>query len=341
MDVRVLDSIVELTNKTDADALDFCLLDKISRHIHCRNIGIYFSYFGARKHQIMLRLGRAASQGSVKYCWESYQPVAAPEERLLDCLLKEKFGQQQNADGTTSVWIPLSSEERHVCLYLEMLDFQPEQVVITSAFAKIYSNHIGLISNSEKDKLTGLFSRHAFEGKLKKLLKMQASVQAEIIRQIPKRHAGKEDQAWLVMFDIDNFKRVNDNFGHLCGDEVLLKFSQLLTSFFRSTDLQFRFGGEEFLMLMEPTNKVAVMDKLEAFRVSVEQTEFPKVGHITFSAGVTEALPEVFEATLLDRADKALYYAKENGRNQVHCFEDLAEHGLLIDTTMFAEVDLF
>jgi diguanylate cyclase (GGDEF)-like protein len=127
----------------------------------------------------------------------------------------------------------------------------------------------------------------------------------------------------LAMLDIDYFKHVNDNYGHLAGDEVLRQLGGLLKKHFRSTDIAARFGGEEFTVIMPETgiDKAAAMT--EAFRKDVENTEFDTGDAcicITISAGVC-----IYELEcrfnsgneLIDAADSALYKAKQSGRNRV------------------------
>lgn len=301
---------------------------------------LFFLFWGPpRKDHVAFR-GKVAN-GAVNYCWESFEPIARPDESMLICLLQKKVLQNSSDNGFTSFWVPLEITEKNACLYIEVLDVQKETLELTHAFSQIYNNHIALISVSEKDKLTGLLSRHALEGKVRNLLIMQSKVQREIRKEIPLRQTEHNEQAWLVMFDIDHFKNVNDSFGHLCGDEVLLIFSQMLKTFFRSTDLIFRFGGEEFLLLMEPTSKFNAIAKVDSFRELVAETLFPIAGNITFSAGLTAASEDVFESILLDNADKALYYAKEHGRNQVHCFQSLVDSGKIVQGNATADVDLF
>jgi len=111
---------------------------------------------------------------------------------------------------------------------------------------------------------------------------------------------------------------VNDNFGHLVGDEVLEEITKIVSKANRSADIFARYGGEEFIILTPETDINGAMIQAERLRNAIEKYEFDKVGHITSSFGVTEFITEKDSVeTLLDRADKALYLAKEYGRNRV------------------------
>jgi len=125
------------------------------------------------------------------------------------------------------------------------------------------------------------------------------------------------------MLDIDFFKKVNDNFGHLYGDEVLLHFSQLMENEFRYNDFIFRFGGEEFVVILNLLDMQAAHAVFERFREVIEQFSFPAVGQVTVSMGVVHIDSQSLPASLLDQADKALYFAKETGRNKVVFYEDM------------------
>jgi diguanylate cyclase (GGDEF)-like protein len=111
---------------------------------------------------------------------------------------------------------------------------------------------------------------------------------------------------------------VNDNFGHLVGDEVLEKVTSIVSTANRSADIFARYGGEEFIILTPETNLRGALTHAERLRHDIEKANFKTAGHITSSFGVTEFIAESDTLeNLLDRVDKALYLAKDNGRNRV------------------------
>lgn len=128
----------------------------------------------------------------------------------------------------------------------------------------------------------------------------------------------------LVMVDLDHFKSINDTYGHVAGDQVILGISQLFSHRLRSTDIVGRYGGEEFAIIMPKTTKeqaAAVVERLrlgfEKIHFSVNQTRFSN----TFSAGIASWLPGDEIETIRERADQALYCAKQQGRNR-YCLAD-------------------
>jgi diguanylate cyclase len=117
----------------------------------------------------------------------------------------------------------------------------------------------------------------------------------------------------LVMFDIDHFKRINDEHGHLYGDQMLQELAKLLDEFVRETDIVTRYGGDEFVVVMPQTDLDGASLLCERLRAKVRE----KIS-VTISGGVASAQKGDTQATLLKRADSALYQAKTSGRNSVY-----------------------
>jgi diguanylate cyclase (GGDEF)-like protein len=123
----------------------------------------------------------------------------------------------------------------------------------------------------------------------------------------------------FILFDIDHFKRVNDNFGHLYGDQALRAVATCAEETIRESDMLFRYGGEEFLVLLSGTSLDGAELLAERIRHAVEKLR-PKLEcdiRMTVSLGVVTLREEEDSAAVLARADEALYRAKEAGRNRV------------------------
>jgi len=125
----------------------------------------------------------------------------------------------------------------------------------------------------------------------------------------------------LLLLDIDNFKEYNDSYGHLEGDKVLVRFSQIIKSCLRANDSAYRYGGEEFTVILPETNGDEAKTVAQRIRASLEAEKYKpvpgKVARITISIGVTQCYPKEELSTFIRRADKAMYLSKENGRNRV------------------------
>lgn len=148
------------------------------------------------------------------------------------------------------------------------------------------------------DSLTGLLRRSVFENSIDEIIL-------------------NYDNFTCAMLDIDFFKSVNDEFGHDMGDKVLKQFSNIISSHLRNDDISFRWGGEEFLLLFKKSTIDEVFTILERIRQYIALEDFG-IGHpLTVSIGLAEFRPEEAWTQTLKRADKALYVAKNRGRNQI------------------------
>ena len=182
----------------------------------------------------------------------------------------------------------------------------------TQELKRIYVLEVETIT----DPLLGIFNRRYLDRRLEE----------EVLR--AKRH-GLELS--LLMVDIDNFKLVNDTWGHQIGDLVLQHLTQMLVETLRHTDIIARFGGEEFVVLLPHTPESEALKLAEKLRIAVEKTPLHRIPELsmTVSIGCSCLLPNDDNAyTFLERADKAMYWAKREGRNQVVSYSDceLAEN---------------
>lgn len=173
-----------------------------------------------------------------------------------------------------------------------------------------------ILQNTLYDELTGAGNRKYFN---------------EVLSQMTKLFKRTKDSFSLILLDLDYFKKVNDNYGHPVGDEVLQTFSQLLLKTKRDSDHFFRYGGEEFALIVPNTKAQAACDLVERIRADFAKISFSDglsdLFHVTFSAGISEYR---LEKDLVNEADQALYQAKKNGRNQTKVYEltnnDLRRH---------------
>ncbi|MEZ0575872.1 GGDEF domain-containing protein [Halodesulfovibrio aestuarii] len=172
-----------------------------------------------------------------------------------------------------------------------------------------------LTHKSERDALTGLYNKQAFEHKLSMELQ---------------RVERSNGQLSLAMIDLDDFKSINDTFGHSCGDEVIRTLADMLDASTRGYDHAARVGGEEFALLLPgagPLRAKALMDRLcSMFADTLIKCKGATI-QCTFSAGVAslKGRNKAKGQDLFDVADKALYRAKNAGKNQVHVTRQLIE----------------
>jgi diguanylate cyclase (GGDEF)-like protein len=151
------------------------------------------------------------------------------------------------------------------------------------------------------DSLTSLLNRRAFEHSL--------SLELAIVER-------RSTPLSLVIIDIDHFKRINDNYGHAGGDKVLQIIATSLTSIARNIDVVARIGGEEFAVILPNTDAASSLGVAERMRTAVANADWPDTP-LTISLGTATLLNSENASSLFARADKALYSAKQNGRNRV------------------------
>ena len=192
--------------------------------------------------------------------------------------------------------------------------FTDELVNLFQNLSLVYKNQVLLHDSKERDILTALPNRQSFEMRL-----MQV---CEYFRAHSLNDTLHDKGSWLAILDIDHFKSINDNYGHLYGDEVLVLFSQLMEKNFRYNDFLFRFGGEEFIVILNLVNQQEAEIAFNRFREKVADYQFPSLSkQVTVSIGVTRIEGSFIPTSILDRADRTLYYVKENGRNRTVFYE--------------------
>lgn len=168
--------------------------------------------------------------------------------------------------------------------------------------------HRSALLSSKTDSLTGLGNRMAFDEALKREV------------QLAQRY---RENLSVSVIDVDFFKRINDTYGHQTGDAVLKKIGETLHQVCRSTDMAFRYGGEEFVVLLSKTDESGAMVIAERLRNAVEKLSWAQLPVTTISIGIASVNYDCLEqpSDVFFRADKALYRAKESGRNCV-CVEN-------------------
>ena len=223
-------------------------------------------------------------------------------------------------DMKSKIIIPLVFDKKligGICFYtrsdVDYASFRYFDIMISELLAifKMKYQYTEKEFMSVLDGLTGLYNRRQFE----------LGLEQEFNR--TKRHPADFS---LAMLDIDFFKKVNDTYGHQYGDYVLKVVSDLMKASFRKTDLLYRYGGEELVMIMPETNIEGALVPVQRLRRSVEEYDFNYNGvraKVTASIGLTMNFQNFkSSADMLKSADEALYKAKESGRNRVIIYEE-------------------
>lgn len=247
-------------------------------------------------------------------------------QQVLDTL-NEKFGAQDVGswyyDSAIEGWFcsykPLTS--KHFVLLVKSSD--PGQLIeeeYLQFLFHFYCHQLQMLQGTYRDALTGLYNRRAFNEKMLQLLEPADNHQRRALNYSPTVY---------VMLDIDHFKSINDSMGHLYGDEVLLLLAQQMNDSFRENDLLFRYGGEEFAMVLMDITAQQAQHSLQRFREKIADYDFPNVEQVTVSIGFTGFDKNLSMEELINQAENALYYCKNTTRNVVHSYQELAAKELI------------
>lgn len=170
-------------------------------------------------------------------------------------------------------------------------------------FAKTAKDqHRKLTQLATRDPLTGTGNRRALDDRLTMLISAQTRNPLTVS---------------LILFDLDHFKLINDDYGHIFGDQILIQIVGIIEARIRVTDSLYRFGGEEFVIVPLALELDSAGRLAEQLRALIENNALAPEKPVTISLGVAEYQPGESSESWMNRADKALYRAKENGRNQV------------------------
>lgn len=345
----LLESVVQITGQRDRDSLELSLVKTLHELIGSRKIVLHkIQYIQNARH--LMPLVRFEHE---EYILDNAEFEDEDSSLLLDtlpeflaCLDSGRMVKTQCGCGEAlcNVFIyPVFGGNDNVVGFLEIDSHNHDEInhKLVDGFLKIYHNYLSILDDSERDTLTGLLNRKTFDNNIAKITSSYRN--ADDGKKIPlrRRHSNPNWSHWLAVIDIDFFKSVNDRFGHLYGDEVLLLLSRIMEKSFRHNDRLFRFGGEEFVVVLEPASYENAWNVLERFRKAVEGYEFPQVGKVTVSVGFTHIRADEIPASVVGHADEALYYAKQNGRNRVCSYEKLIEEGVLGGEHYKSEIELF
>ncbi len=332
----ILQHLVEMTGHRDQLRLELSVLQtllQLGTDMRVRALEFFFA-----DAEVMVRPRSWSEDGEVitSHCDAASDPARQTLDELpeLARCIEQKATSAVRADAPMhTLWLPVwVNDKAHACLEItQRKAFSRQQRDVILGVFRVYQNYQNLLDYSERDALTGLHNRKTFEEQFARYAAPTGD---------PARAKDAPPQQWLAILDIDHFKRVNDEYGHLYGDEVLILVANLLRNSFRAQDRIFRFGGEEFVVLLRSHTEAAAHEAFERFRARVKQTMFPQIGGISVSIGYCAA-QQGAPVEVLGRADQALYYAKENGRNQVHCYDELMRQGLLKAQIAHSEVELF
>jgi diguanylate cyclase (GGDEF)-like protein len=248
------------------------------------------------------------------------------QSEMLDFFLEdveEYFGQDGTGGISSGIWHEIGPDQEEASFEAHTLDLSGEQLLIVRTLGEEFQEKTRILQQarrnllerrslnvdlneyrqkSRRDGLTGLFNRATFDELLQQSMSISEKTGANLS---------------LILIDVDDFKKINDTYGHVAGDRVLSDMGRILQSILRREDAACRYGGEEFAILIQYATQKQVIQAAEKIRSHVESHLFGDLPRITVSVGCSTYQLDESAASFVKRVDLALYEAKRNGKNRV------------------------
>lgn len=343
--IQVIDSLAEITRYQDREILEKSLLETLAETVPSEEYRLYKVINPPPNLELTVVANKTTEHDVISENQTNHNLTEDLQRAICDAIEREDvntfdsdehhhkgtiFPVFNNKSDITAVLVQFSDQHR----------FDEQRVVF--GLLRIYSNYLNLLHENVRDKLTGLLNRETLNKEILNILMEKSHAKKRIeIRGF--RRSTDDAQYWLGVIDVDHFKNINDKFGHLFGDEVLILMAGFMSEVFRDDDLLFRYGGEEFVVVIRVLTKEDAFGVFERLRTKISEHTFPQVGNMAVSIGMVEIDEQEGSSDVIHSADKALYFAKENGRNQTCIFEDLISQGKITQQQKIKarEIDLF
>ncbi|WP_296508945.1 GGDEF domain-containing protein [Rhodoferax sp.] len=226
---------------------------------------------------------------------------------------------------------------------------QDDHLLLIADLARVFRNMYRLLAYSDRDALTGLLNRKSLDDtfysavleELGELEESSAAARQAVLAAGQERRHRVPPNYWLGTISVDNYGTINDQNGHLIAEEVLLLVARIMNNTFRTYDRLYRFGGEQFAVLMHCPDEALVQAAFERFRANIEKFNFPQVGRLTICAGFTRVTPDDSPSTALERAERAVDYGQHHGQNKVFSHAELVRKGFFAEALKIGAVDIF
>lgn len=245
------------------------------------------------------------------YVFDNILDMFAPNENYLNSNNKEEFLKQYKeakAINKVVLLVGKAAQPKAFHIHIDKIENSDTDMYLLSLtnISILQEQNIEITHKAFIDGLTGIYNRNKFED----LYEYELS-----------KYKRYDTPFCIALLDIDHFKKFNDTYGHLIGDEVLVALAQSVNDNVRDSDTFSRWGGEEFILLMPETKLDDAKIVCNNLRLLIEALEHPSAGNITSSFGVTQVCSTDDLNSIFKRCDEALYNAKANGRNRVEALE--------------------
>jgi diguanylate cyclase (GGDEF)-like protein len=331
--LEFVDTVVDLTRHQSPKTITEALLETLRKLIPAQKLGLYAlsnenrdTEFNEQNMQTAVMRDLFAFAQAIPF------PITDDDGLVRSIRTRNRVVDEKN--GAARLIIPIfGALDIWALLVIEGVSDVSKQYEMLARLLRVYSNQMHMLSRSEIDPLTGLYNRQSFYERL-------AHIAA---RGTQRRRVSDSDTSatthCFALLDIDHFKKINDQFGHPYGDEVLVELARQISRAFRHDDMLFRYGGEEFAIVLVNLSLDSAFNVLDRFRAKIDTYTFPGIGHNTVSIGFCAIDEKIDVQQVVKCADKALYHAKNSGRNRVCCYERLVAAGEM-DAIKTADTDI-
>jgi len=341
--IQFVDSLAEVTRYTDRSIIERSLLTALKEFIPESDYWLYkvssttqpvrltlLSY--SRKGVMGINFGQNFKKS--KFSSELQSRI----EQCIETLNIQSLAGNSAREKSYIIYPAISQNNEIFAILIQSCDsLDLDSQRLTLGMLRVYCNYLRLIDKTQRDKLTNLLNRETMDDEITRILvnnhetNPQKQEFADYNEDDARKNKGRFTY-WLGVLDIDHFKNINDTFGHLYGDEILILIARLMEANVRENDLVYRYGGEEFVIVLRAFDLGDAIYAFERIRKSINDHKYAKVDSLTISIGATQITHQASSSDVFVNADQALYYAKTHGRNQMHIYEVLVENGLLEDS---------
>ncbi len=314
---RLLDQIVNLTAQRYIDVLEFSLLKTLYDAVVPTQLRLlkFDSDNSPVLEIIQLKRRRKTSYRKIK--------VEPEIEAAIQHMQENKVMEYSTplGDGVAAIYSMNNDKEGSAYLILQLNEpLSDAHACLASGVVKVNINFFKQLEASQIDELTGLANRKMFDDTIKNIYELSY---ANDHKDSGESESEVADKYWLVMIGIDQYEDVINNYGHLYGDEVLVQVAMLTRECFHEKDMIFRFGGEDFVVILRSKHRATCEESIKRLQESIAAYDFPDVDDITVSTGVTEIIIDSLRVNLMETVDQALHYSQDDTGNRITFFEDI------------------
>jgi diguanylate cyclase (GGDEF)-like protein len=355
----LIEHLVKLTDHRDRDLLELTLSKALIDLLPLQRVVVarVVSEEGIRRWLEIASLDARGGGKVVDPLRVDFQSLPLLEDfrQRLQCLQSRELvefawaGQEGPRITTLTLFADSRNDEEAVVEIHSDFALADSHLRTINVVLHVFRNMYNLLAYSDRDALTGLLNRKSLDDTFYSavLEELEQGARPGSREQHAAPAPGQERRHrvppnyWLGTASVDRFGAMNDRSGHLIAEEVLLLMARILNNTFRTYDRLYRFGSDQFAVLMHCPDEALVLAAFERFRANVEKFNFPQVGAVTVSAAFTRISADDSPSTALERAERAVDYAQQHGYNKVFSHRELVRQGVFGDTPKVGAVDLF